>query len=95
MIGSVRRLALVLSACLLTATLAHAACLNGYPSVAGEYKGANAVVVATVLAEGFVPSSDKEFYDGTMYRIGVDRYSMKISEMQKRFSVRIHRADFR
>jgi hypothetical protein len=47
--------------------------LNGYPSVAGEYKGANAVVVATVLAEGFVPSSDKEFYDGTMYRIRVDR----------------------
>jgi hypothetical protein len=59
--------------CLLAAKLVHAVCLNGHPSVAGEYKSAKAVVVATVVAERRIPSSDHEFYDGTLYRITVDK----------------------
>jgi hypothetical protein len=47
--------------------------LNGHPSVAKEYKTAKAVIVATVLAERLIPSADNEFYDGTVYRIRVDR----------------------
>jgi hypothetical protein len=47
--------------------------LNGHPSVAEEYRVAKAVVVATVLARQLVPSVEDDSYDGTMYRIRVDR----------------------
>lgn len=68
-----RSITLALSACLLAATWVQAVCLNGHPSVAEEYKSAKAVVVATVLAERLIPSPDNEFYDGTLYRVRVDK----------------------
>jgi hypothetical protein len=53
--------------------VAYGACLNGHPSVAKEYKDSTAVVLATVLTERLVPSSDNDFYYGTIYQIRVDR----------------------
>jgi hypothetical protein len=47
--------------------------LNGHPSVAEEYRTAKAVVLATVRTERLIPSADKEFHDGTLYRISVDK----------------------
>ena len=68
-----RTLTSALSACWLAATSVHAVCLNGHPSVAEEYRTAKAVVLATVRTERLIPSADKEFYDGTLYRISVDK----------------------
>ena len=62
-----------LSACLLAATLGQAVCLNDHPSVPEEYKTAKAVVTATVLTERIILSSGDRFYDGTVYRISVDK----------------------
>jgi len=62
-----------MSALLLAGTTIHAVCLNGHPSVAEEYKAANAVVAATVVAERLIPSAEADFYDGTLYRIRVDK----------------------
>jgi len=61
------------SVCLLAVTLVHAVCLNGHPPAAEEYKSARAVVMATVLTERLILSADNEFYDGTLYRIRVDK----------------------
>jgi hypothetical protein len=60
-------------ALLLTGTTVHAVCLNSHPSVAKEYKAAKAVVAATVVAERLIPSAEADFYDGTIYRIRVDK----------------------
>jgi len=62
-----------MSALLLAGTTVRAVCLNGHPSVAEESKAAKAVVAATVIAERLVPSAEADFYDGTLYRIRVDR----------------------
>jgi hypothetical protein len=66
-------LASAVSACLLAVTYSHAACLNGHPSVVEEYNTAKAVVVATVVGERLIPSAEGDFYNGTLYRVRVDR----------------------
>ena len=58
---------------MLTGTIVQAVCLNGHPSVAEEYEAAKAVVAATVVAERLIPSAEADFYDGTLYRIRVDK----------------------
>ena len=70
-----RRQSLTLAICalLLTGTILRAVCLNGHPSVAEEYKAAKAVIAATVVAERLIPSAEADFYDGTLYRIQVDK----------------------
>jgi hypothetical protein len=53
---------------------AEAVCVNGNPSVTYEFRQSKAVVVATVIAEKQVPSTqDGYFLDGTTYRVRVDR----------------------
>jgi hypothetical protein len=68
-----RSLTSAISALLLAGTTLYAVCLNGHPSVAEEYKGAKAVVAATVVAERLIPSAEADFYEGTLYRIQVDK----------------------
>jgi hypothetical protein len=53
---------------------AAAVCMNGYPSVTSEYKRAQYVVAVRVLGAKKVPATkDYDFYDGTMYRVSVEK----------------------
>ena len=59
---------------LLVGTLVHAVCLIGHPSVAEEYKSAQAVLVARVIGQHEVSETgDGFFYDGTMYTLKIER----------------------
>ena len=55
-------------------TIAAAACINGHPSVASEYKMSQAVISARVLiAKRVPPTRDDYFLDGTMYLVTVQK----------------------
>jgi hypothetical protein len=63
-----------LNAFLLTGMSAHAACLNGHPSVREEQQNSKAVVLARVVGQREVPeTSDGFYFDGTIYRIKIER----------------------
>jgi hypothetical protein len=68
-----RKLCSVMAVPLLPLMLAHGVCLNGHPSVNREFKGSKAVVLATVIGQREVLSNDGFFFDGTIYRLKIDR----------------------
>jgi len=71
--------------------MAHAAWVDGHRSVERKYRNSLAVVIATVIDQHPVPESrDLSFYEGTNYRLRVDRvgqYLVFIYNSGGRYSV--------
>jgi hypothetical protein len=59
---------------LLPLTWAYGVCVNGHLSVDDEYRSSKAVVLAVVVGQRDVPeASDGFFYEGTNYKLKIDR----------------------
>jgi hypothetical protein len=58
----------------LSSVIAQAACVNGRPSVASEFRDSKLVVLATVInTKQMPPTQDGYFLDGTIYQVKVEK----------------------